>query len=723
MSPESETPGAATDAAAKTPTSRKRRIFRILLIGVLVAIGLLVAFPPLGLVKDTIARNVGENIGRTVTIGDMGVSFSPFITAEFSDVRVSNPPGMPERDVFHADTVRTTVEFFPLFKGRVRMQSLALVGPTFALEEGADGTRNWVLGADGTTPGAAAETAEPVAANVSPPPVTTLEGGTVSYVSAITGSRFGAEQIDGTVLLDLVSGEGSSNGSLVAAGEKLNFDIALGDYDAPLNGSLSTLKGTIHGRHGRATLDGEANFQADAEFKGALSASTPSLVDLVGWVGGDAAARGGEPLKTSLEGQIVASTGDIAFTDTDVMVNTTASRFNGRLNYAGDRPKLSGDITSAHIDLDRIIGRQQRGAAPQAAAPAAEFEPVMAAGWEQLLADLKALEAGPQAAAQAQTEEAAAAAASAAPAASWSEQPFNLKGIRAVDLDVTMSAAEITYGELDLKHGKVKADIDDGVLDAKIEELAVGEGRAVGTLNLDARAEPPRGALKLSLSNVAAEPIAQQITGNPLLSGTSNVEINATASGQNQSQLTQTLDGKAHFQMGQGALRGFNVRRMIFEWWKSWSFDLAQRTSFTRLDAQYDIRKGIMQSRPGLSMGGSEVEINSTGSINVPARSLNQEIRVKAIPPPTAFPIPIKISGNWTKPAISVDWWGLFSAGPGLDGPQALAPAPGPPPAAVEAAIRRVLAADLPADQLSPQARAMLRSLLPQTDDPTEDAP
>ena len=105
------------------------------------------------------------------------------------------------------------------------------------------------------------------------------------------------------------------------------------------------------------------------------------------------------------------------------------------------------------------------------------------------------------------------------------------------------------------------------MLDAKIEELAVGEGTAVGTFNVDSRAEPPRAAVQLTLSNVAAEPIVTEITGKPLLAGTSNVEITATAAGQNQAQLTSTLDGKAHFRMGKGALRGFDVRRMIFEWW------------------------------------------------------------------------------------------------------------------------------------------------------------
>ena len=165
--------------------------------------------------------------------------------------------------------------------------------------------------------------------------------------------------------------------------------------------------------------------------------------------------------------------------------------------------------------------------------------------------------------------------------------------------------------------------------------------------------------------------------------------------------------------MGKGALRGFDVRRMIFEWWKSWKFDLAQKTSFERLDATYDIKKGIMRSHPGLALGGPEVEINSQGTVNVPNKQLDQEIRVKAIPPPTAFPIPVRISGSWAKPSIGIDWWGLFSAGPDVGGPQALAAAPGPPPANVEAAIRRVLAADLPSDRLTPEARSMLESLLP----------
>ncbi|MCC7252976.1 AsmA family protein [Hyphomicrobium sp.] len=692
----------ATDpgAAAEEPRTKRStvwRIVRLVLIGALVSVALLIAFPPLGLIKDHLAKSIGQSIGRTVTIGAMRLTYWPQFGVAFDEVAVSNPEGMPERDVFRAETVQSTMEFFPLLKGRVRLKDLDLIKPTFALEEGADGTRNWVF----DTEGAATSGAAPAAFSL--PPVSTIKDGTLTFQSAATGAQRSASDINAVQNLDPASGALVSKGSLVAGGETVTFDAAVGDFNAVVTGASTTLKASMDARPLRASVDGDALFAAAAEFNGAVTASSPSLIALAQWLGSDITASG-TPLRGSLEGKIKGTTRDITFSETDVMVDTTSARFDGTLDLGGVRPKLAGNVSSEHIDLGRMTGAARQPLAPTAQA---DFEPLIAPGWEQLLSDLDALEKGQQAA----PEPARSAAATAAPG--WSEQPFNLKALQAFDLDVLIDAAAITYGALDLKRGRVKAGITEGVLDAKLEELAVGEGKAIGTFNIDSRAAPPRAAAQLTLTDVAAEPIVTELTGKPLLAGASNVEITANAAGQNQAQLTSTLDGKAHFRMGKGALRGFDVRRMIFEWWKSWKFDLAMRTAFERLEATYDIKKGIMQSRPGLAMGGSEVEINSEGTVNVPKKSLNQEIRVKAIPPPTAFPIPVRISGDWTKPSIGVDWWGLFSAGPGLGGPQALAASPEPTPANVQAAIRRVLAADLPADRLTPEARRMLEQLLP----------
>lgn len=696
----------AADTETPAQPAKKRsaawRLARLLLLGVVVALALLVVFPPLGLIKDQIARTVSQSIGRTVTIGAMRLSYWPKLGVEFDQLAVSNPEGMAVRDVLHAETVKMRIDFLPLLRGRVHFQSLDLLKPTFALEEDADGRRNWVLDAQGMKSGDMKSGAVPVA--FSPPPVSTITDGTFTFRSALTGAERAARDVNSVQTLDLASGALAAKGSLTASSETVAFEAAAGDVDAVISGVSTTLKGSIDARPLRATIDGDALFAAAAEFKGAVTASSPSLVGLARWLGADVTASG-EQLQGTLDGKIVVTTRDIAFTETDVAVNTTRGRFDGTLGLGGARPKLAGTLSSDHIDLARITGITPR----TSLAPAAEsdFNPLFTPGWEQLLNDLTALEAG----AQAVTEAAPSAAASASPG--WSEQPLNFTALQAFDLDLMIQAAAITYGGLDLKQGRVRAAITEGALDASIEELAVGDGTAVGTVKIDSRASPPRAAVQLTLSNVAAEPIVTEITSKPLLAGTSNVEITATAAGQNLSQLISTLDGKAHFHMGQGTLRGFDVRRMIFEWWKIWNFDLAMRTGFERLEASYDIRKGVMRSQPGLALGGPEVEINAEGTVNVPNRQLNQDIRVKAIPPPSAFPIPVRISGSWTSPSIGIDWSGLFSAGPGIGGPQTLAAAPEPPPANVQAAIRRVLASDLPSDRLTPEARGMLESLLP----------
>jgi AsmA protein len=691
---------AASAGPEKKASSTGWRIFRIVVIGAVASIALLVLFPPLGLIKDQLAKSFGETIGRKVTIGALRLKLRPKLDVELDQVAVANPEGMPARNVLEVETVKTSLDLLPLLKGRVRLDSLTLIKPVLALEEDASGVRNWVLTLDrsgsGTGPAA-----------FSLPPVSTIENGAVSFQSAKTGAQRAISALNSVQTLDPVAGSLAAKGSFVAKAENVAFDVALGDFNAVIGGQSSSLKASVSGRPLTASADGDANFSAAAEFKGDVTASTPSLFELARWLGADTTASG-EPLKASLAGKILATTRDVTFSETDVMVNTTSSRFDGVLDLGATRPKLSGAVASEHVDLGRILKPAGRASLAPDTGPAVVFEPEVTAGWQQLLDDLTALERGPQAAAQ------AADAAAASPAnPPWSEQPFNLKSLSALDLDLAISAAAISYGVLDLSKARVKAALTDGVLDADIEELQVGDGKATGTLNLDSRASPPRAAVVLSLSDVAAEPIVTELTGKPLLSGLSNVEITAKAAGQNQSQLTSTLEGKAHFSMGEGALRGFDIRRMIFEWWKSWKFDLAMRTGFQRLEAQYDIKNGILRSQPGLSVGGPEVEINSAGTVNVPNKKLNQEIRVKAIPPPTAFPIPVRISGDWAKPSIGIDWGGLFSAAPGLGGPQALAAAPEPPPVNVQAAIRRVLAADLPQERLTPEARQMLESLLP----------
>ncbi len=676
-----------------------KRLVRLTFFGALIVLALLIAFPPTGLLKDQLARNLSETTGREVKIDGARVTYYPDMTLALEGITVANPPGMVGPALFRAKSISAKLTPMSFFKSESVFDTLTLLEPEAFLEEDAAGARNWILATKST------------GSNIGLPLPRTIavHGGWISFTSAKTGASYDASSIAATATCDQKTGAIVTKGRLDTGGEGVTFDVALADAYAAAAGGSSAIKAGFDAKPAKARVEGTALFASLAEFSGDLAASSGSLFDLMRWMGADTQPSG-DPFKASVNGKIKATTRDIAFIETDVLVNASANRFEGRLDFAGVRPKLEGNIASDRIDLVRLFGANKRMTlVPEAAvAPGEELE--VEAGWDGLLTDLKALESGdPQPGLSAE----AAPSLEAAPvAAAWSDAPINLKAIKAFDLDVAMTAQTLAYGGLELTNARIKAGITDGLLNANLESTDVAKGKADGTLTIDSRPTPPQAQLALKLANVEAEPVITEITGKPLFSGTSNVDITAKAQGQNTSQLTSTLEGKARFQMAKGAIRGFDVRRMISEWWRSWTFNLAMKTGFERLDAQYDIKNGIMRSSPDLELEGSEVSITSSGRVNVPARQLNQNIRIKVVPPPTALPIPVRISGDWAKPNIGIDWGGLFSSTAGLGGPQAVATAAEPVPPNVQAAINRVLEANLPPEKLSDGAKEMLRSLV-----------
>jgi len=703
-------PGAR--AADRPATGRSRlgrwaRIVGVVLVGVLVAAALLVAFPPIGLLKDKLAEMVGASIGRTVTIGGAQLAFRPDALLTLENVALSNPPAMPGPDLFRAETVKATIKVWPLFKGEADIVDLTIVKPELNLQEDGSGAKNWVFertGGDASAP-------------LALPRRASIEKGSASYASAKTGAQGALGDVDAQMAVVPETGVTEVKGQFGHRGELVAFGMALADYRATADGKPTNIRAALDSRRGKAEIAGEAIVSDKSAFAGDLKASTASLLDLTRWLGADITPSG-DPLGATLEGRIKATPTDVLFAATNVIVNGNASRLDGRLALTGPRPKFEGTIAADSLDLGRLAGSRQRLVPEAVTAESAGPEISVPPAWDDLLLELRALESGGAARASAQPESLEAL----APQSPWSEQPFNLAALKALDLDVVLTVSEIAYGGLDLKNGRFKAGLADGRLDSTLETLDIGTGRATGAVKVDSRADPPRAEIALSMTDVAADPIMSLISGKPLLSGTSNIDITASASGQNQSQLASTLEGKAKVRMGAGALRGFDIRLMISQWWRSWTFDLARKTSFERLEAQYDIKKGVLRSSPDLAVGGSEVEIRSKGDINLPAKRLNQQIRVKVVPPPTSFPIPVKISGAWSKPSIGVDWGGLFSSTESLGGPQQIAPAEATP-LAVQAAIRRVLAAPVDESLLTEEGRATLRSLLPEENVPPPSPP
>jgi uncharacterized protein involved in outer membrane biogenesis len=508
---------------------------------------------------------------------------------------------------------------------------------------------------------------------------------------------------------DPKTGRATGIGEAVIKGETIAYDLAVADLKGTLGGKPAAIEGRIASKSLTAKVAGVANLGTAKSFDGDIDAKSTSIGSVAKWFGvaHDAVTTLGPG---TLKGRAAINGNIVDLTNANFDVDGRKGNFTGRIDATNPRPRVTGTLDTQRIDLAALTGAGSTPPQPTLeASPAEESDPGFESAWDALRAELAEVESGKPA-----TLEAAPAAAKPV----WNNDPINLNVLKTVDLDLVVNAAELAFGQLDLKKGRIKTALNNGTLNAKIEELGVSGGKAIGAIDVDGQARPPKAKVALRLTDVPAEPVIKELTGKPLLSGRSNVDITTAATGQTLNQIVSTLEGNARFSMGKGSLRGWDIGRMVSELWnyKGWGFNAQRKTNFDKLLANYNIKQGIVRSAPDLAMTGPEANLNSRGDVIVPTKQIKQEVRV------TQLPIPILIKGDWTKKlwigptflaGSSVPSAGAQGAAPGsISETLASLPLPEAVPPDIESAITRLLGKNLNSKILPDAAKARLRKLI-----------
>lgn len=501
---------------------------------------------------------------------------------------------------------------------------------------------------------------------------------------------------------DGATGRMEGAGIAVLRDESVTYDLTLEDLRQALKGEPSRISGDLSATDLEAGIDGTLALGETAKFDGTVDAQTPSIGSLAQRFGITHAAVTGLGPGTVKGKTTIAAGEDLIFEGAAFDAGGRTGTFTGTLALSGQRPRISGALEISQIDIDALTGRTPpvpMSLTPEAMPPDDGFETT----WDVLSAELDEIENPPA--------PAFGLAATATPAPVWSTDPIDLTGLRGADLDLDLTARTVKFGTLNLKDARIKTRLDNGELAAKIESIAVGAGQGTGTIDLKARGAEHAAAIALKLTGVEAEPITYELSGKPLLKGTSNVDITTTATGKSLNQLVSTLAGNARFDMNKGRLRGWDIGRMVEELWnyKGWGYNPQRNTPVDKLTANYTVKSGIIRSAPDLTMSGPNAGLRSTGDVVVPRRLIDQHVKVQNL----FFNIVVK--GDWTKKL----WIGpAFLAGLSQDTKGA---APEAPPAAqlprampadVMARIERILETPATAARLSPHGKAVLQSLL-----------
>jgi AsmA protein len=259
----------------------------------------------------------------------------------------------------------------------------------------------------------------------------------------------------------------------------------------------------------------------------------------------------------------------------------------------------------------------------------------------------------------------------------WSSATIDVNGLNYIDLQVRVSAAELTIGNARFTPAAIDATLASGVLKAQVSNLGAYDGNANGDLTVDVTTANPAYTVRADLTGVRALPLMQGIADFDKIDGKMQTKISVRSSGTSQRAIMSNMAGTAFVVFQDGAIKGLNVAQMIRSLTAStlsgWQESEEKATDLSQLSASFKIDKGQAQTTD-LNLVGPLVKMTGAGTIDLGTKQIGFRVEPKLVmttegqgrsTDPVGLGIPVMISGPWGSPRIYPEMQGI------LDNPEA----------------------------------------------------
>src|SRR5215217_6400206 len=259
----------------------------------------------------------------------------------------------------------------------------------------------------------------------------------------------------------------------------------------------------------------------------------------------------------------------------------------------------------------------------------------------------------------------------------WSSATIDVNGLNYIDLQVRVSAAELTIGNARFTPAAIDATLTSGVLKAQVSNLGAYDGNANGDLTVDVTTTNPAYTMRADLTGVRALPLMQGLADFDRIDGKMQAKLSVRSSGTSQRAIMSNMAGTAFVVFQDGAIKGLNVAQMIRSLTAStlsgWQESEEKATDLSQLSASFRIDKGQAQTTD-LNLVGPLVKMTGAGTIDLGTKQIGFRVEPKIvmttegqgrITDPVGLGIPVMISGPWGSPRIYPEMQGI------LDNPEA----------------------------------------------------
>ncbi|SDL28479.1 AsmA family protein [Pseudomonas indica] len=619
--------------------------------------------------KDEIRQIARDKANLELALnGDIGWSLFPWLGLELHQTTLASA-ATPDKPFADLQMIGLSVRVLPLLRKEVQMSDIRIEGLNLTLSRDEKGRGNWED--IGRPAQASATTGKPAETQPAPQPTEpaeekpaqpikldidslTVNNARIDYQDAKTGQQFSAEGIELTtgairegssIPLKLSAFFGTNQPVIRARTElqgDLRFDRALKRYqleNAKLSGEVSgePLQGKTltFGAQGELLADlaaqiaewnslklsanqllglGELkvrDLDKEPKLTGGLSIAQFNLREFLEGIGQTLPpmADGNALGKAELVARLNGTPTSLALEELNLKLDD--SSFTGRIAIADFakqalRIQLKGD----RLDLDRYLPPKSKEAEGTSAARKTEVKETVASAGQSGTTPLP----------KAPTQQA------------WSEEPvLPLEQLRKLDIEATLSLAQLTLNKLPIENATLKTKGKGGLLNLEDMRGNLYNGTFEAKGQLDVRQQVPQLSAQKRVARIPVEKLIQAQGEKPPVKGLLDMTADIKTSGNSQKAWVDTLNGNANFVLNDGVLVDANLEQQLCQGIatlnrKSLSGEpRGKDTPFEELKGNLVFRNGVANN-PDLKARIPGLTVNGNGDVDL--RVLGMDYRV-----------------------------------------------------------------------------------------------
>lgn len=251
-----------------------------------------------------------------------------------------------------------------------------------------------------------------------------------------------------------------------------------------------------------------------------------------------------------------------------------------------------------------------------------------------------------------------------------SEELFPVDLLRQLRIDGKLLVDSLTVNQLHAEAVLLKIRGRDGKLTVDQEIGRFYDGLTKGNVSLDVTGDTPSMKITQKVSRILSGPLLRDLIGDDKLLGSGDLDINLTSRGGSVDQIKRTLNGNLSFEFRDGAVKGFNLAKMIRDTKAKLSGQAVaisnepEQTDFSELTGQASIVNGLVNNQQLLAKS-PFLRVEGAGKANLVQENLDYTIRPVIVSTPkgqggqgleelVGIPIPVRIHGSWSDPQFSI---------------------------------------------------------------------